>query len=283
MAPIPTPLIPLLRLQQAGAGRVYLKVDSFHPTASAFDRVAAALVDAAPGAAVVMASMGDLAIAVAPHCNARGKLLSVYLPESVTPERREILRSFGATVTLTPVEEHYVGAVAAAQNHGQRHPEVSLLASDALRRAEGMAETLGREWLAQLIGVGLPPQAVVLGVGTGATLCGVGTVLQRRFPELALVPVFPTTRPHHLTGLGLSDPGEILSGLRLALAEQVSAPEAWALRGELARKEGLLVSISSAANVVAAQRMAARFGPGSRVETLAWSTGEREFSLGSYF
>ena len=107
-------------------------------------------VDAAPGAAVVMASMGDLAIAVAPHCNARGKLLSVYLPESVTPERREILRSFGATVTLTPVEEHYVGAVAAAQNHAQRHPEVSLLASDVLRRAEGMAETLGREWLAHV-------------------------------------------------------------------------------------------------------------------------------------
>ncbi|HLT30130.1 MAG TPA: cysteine synthase family protein [Myxococcaceae bacterium] len=290
-----TPVVRLGRVVPEGGARIFLKLESRLPTGSLKDRVATARLERAlgegrltAGAPVVVASLGNLGIALAQVCTRRGHRLHVVMPRSASLERRALLRLMGARLELTAMDEGLSGAIRAAEALAQSLPGACLLAADPTADAEVFARGLGAELVAQVQAEGGRIDAFVCGVGSGATLLGVSRALREAFPRVQRVGVEPDVSagfsgglhaPHRLQELGL---GFVPGGVDASLAdswETVSEREAWDMRLRLAREEGLLVGIGTGANVVAALRKARALGPGAAVYTLASETGERDFSL----
>ena len=290
-----TSLVRLGRLVPEGAARVFLKLESQLPTGSLKDRVASAKLDRAvaegrlsPGAPVVVATLGNLGIALAQVCVQRGHRLHVVMPRSASLERRALLGLMGARLELTPAEEGLTGAIRAAEQLAQTLPGACLLGIESVADAAVLAQGLGAELVTHVRAEGDRVDAFVCGVGSGATLLGVGGALRGVFPGVQRVGVEPALSAgfsrgqqagHRLQELGF---GFVPDGVDASIAdrwETVTEKEAWEMRSRLAREEGLLVGIGTGANVVVALRLAASLGPEAAIYTLASETGERDFSL----
>jgi cysteine synthase A len=288
-----TPLVRLNRVVPPGAATVLAKLESLNPAGSVKDRIAVAMVERAeregelrPGATIVEPTSGNTGIGLAMVAAARGYRLILTMPDDMSLERRQLLARFGAELHLTPAIEGMTGAVFAARELLREHPDYFMPQQfENPANPEVHRRTTAREILEQTAG---RLDAFVAGVGTGGTITGVGGVLKEELPAVLTVAVEPARspvlqggrpRPHAIQGIGASFVPSVLDRSVIDRIVGIDDREAGEMAVRLAREEGLLVGISSGANVVAATRVAIELGPGQTVVTVLCDTGERYLSV----
>lgn len=286
-----TPLVRINRVVTGGA-EVLGKLEFYNPSASVKDRIGIAMVDAAeasgqlkPGGTIVEATSGNTGIALAMVGAARGYKVILTMPDSMSKERRTLLRAYGAELVLTPAAEGMRGAVAKAEEVGAADGAVLVRqfansANPAIHR-KTTAEEIWRDTNGEVA-------ALVAGIGTGGTITGVGQVLKEKNPNIKVFAVEPAASPilnggtpsgHPIQGIGPNFVPEILD--TNVYDEVLDAPneEALVYARRLASEEGILAGISSGAAVWGAQQIASRpeFA-GKKIVVIIPSFGERYLS-----
>ncbi|MBI4203329.1 MAG: cysteine synthase family protein [Chloroflexi bacterium] len=287
-------MVRLAKLEGAGSAQVWAKVEGLNPSGSVKDRVALALVRDAEergllqeGGVIVEPSAGNMGVSLAMVAAARGYAMHLFMPEGVPMERRRLAGRYGAEVHLTPSNMGMVGANVAAKRVLDRNPGyVRLDQFISPLTVKAHQEGTGQEILEA---TGGRVDAFVAGVGSGGTLMGVGLALRAANPGVLLAAVEPATSPllsegkfgdHGIPGIGPDFVPTILDRSIIGEVATVAAQEAVAMAVRLAREAGLLVGVSSGANVAAALRIAQRLGEGKVVVTVLPDTGERYPHLG---
>jgi cysteine synthase len=288
-----TPLVRLNRLPRAGGATVLAKMESLNPGGSVKDRIALAMVEdaerrgvLAAGATLVEPTSGNTGIGLAMVCAVRGYRLILTMPDDMSVERQRLLARYGAEIHLTPAMEGMTGAVFAAQEICREHPDYFMpLQFENPANPEVHRRTTALEILEA---TDERLDVFVAAVGTGGTVTGVGEVLKERVPALRVIAVEPARspvlsggrfRPHGIQGIGASFVPGILNRSILDEIVTVRDEDATATARRLAREEGLLVGISSGANVWAACRIAESLPAGQVVVTVLCDTGERYLSV----
>ena len=296
-----TSIVYLNRLGLGLPGTVAVKMESHNPGGSVKDRIGRGMIDDAerkghitPGVSVIVEpTSGNTGIALAMIGAARGYRVILTMPESMSIERRKLLRAYGAELVLTPKERGMAGAVEEAERIVEETAD-AWLAGQFVNPANPAAhyETTGPEIEADLGDAQLG--AFVAGVGTGGTITGVGRYLKEHFPGVKAVVVEPaespiisqklagedlTPGPHMIQGIGANFIPDVLDLGVIDEVQHVTSDDAIATARRMAEEEGLLVGISSGANVTAALRLAALPEyQGKVIVTVAPSTGERYLS-----
>ena len=289
-----TPLVELNRLSEGLPGRVVAKLEFFNPGSSVKDRIAEAMIEAAEkegkinkDTIIVEATSGNTGIGLAMVCAARGYKLAITMPESMSKERRMLLRAFGAELILTPAAEGMGGAIARAKALVDEHPETYFMPRQFDNQAnveihrKTTAEEVWRDTDGQV-------DIFVAGVGTGGTVTGVGEVLKARKPDVKIVAVEPDASPvlsggekgpHPIQGLGAGFVPSILNTQIYDEIIRVTGEDAFATARAAAEKEGILVGISSGAAIWSALQLAAKEeNRGKLIVVLIPSYGERYLS-----
>ena len=288
-----TPMTRLNRIPKPGGAVVLAKMESVNPGGSVKDRIAVAMVEDAeqrgilkPGSTLVEPTSGNTGIGLAMVCAVRGYRLILTMPDDMSQERQRLLSRYGAEIHLTPAIEGMTGAVFAAQEMCKEYPEYFMpmqfenKANPEIHRRTTALEIL--EATEERI------DAFVTGVGTGGTVTGVGEVLKERIPGIRVIGVEPArspvlsggrARPHGIQGIGASFVPGVLNREILDNVIQVRDEDATATARRLAREEGLLVGISSGANVWAACQVASTMASDRIVVTVLCDTGERYLSV----
>jgi cysteine synthase A len=289
-----TPIVRLRRLTSPGAAAILAKIEYFNPAGSVKDRIGKSMIEAAERAGQLRAGMtiveptsGNTGISLAMVATVKGYRLVLTMPESMSVERRRILEAYGAEVVLTPAAQGMTGAIDAARSllaelgeEGFMPQQFDNPANPEIHRTATAEEILRAVPLEEL-------DAFVAGIGTGGTITGVGQVLKARKPSIQVVAVEPLRSPlltegkagpHRIQGLGANFVPSILDRSIYDEVIDVGDEEAYLAARELARKEGLLVGISSGAALVAARRVAERLGEGKTVLCILPDTGERYWS-----
>jgi cysteine synthase len=292
-----TPLVQLRRVVPTGHARVLLKCEFFNPLSSVKDRIGRAMVEAAerqceigPGTHIIEPTSGNTGIALAFVAAAKGYRLTLVIPDSMSHERRALLRALGAEFVLSPARLGMRGAMEKAAELAKRWPNSWMprqFENPANPRVHEIAT--GPEIWSDTQG---HVDIVVAGVGTGGTITGVARYLRRRNSSVRAIAVEPEESPvisggeagsHQIQGIGAGFVPANLDTSLLDDVESISSEEAFRWARRLAREEGLLVGISTGANVAVAARLAARpKNRGKVIVTFASSSGERYLSTPLY-
>lgn len=288
-----TPLVRLNSLTEGLDATVVAKLEFYNPANSVKDRIGVSIVNAAeaagtlpPGGTIVEATSGNTGIALAMVGAARGYRVVLTMPESMSKERRALLRGFGAELVLTPASEGMRGAVQRAEQIAAERPGAVLArqfaneANPEIHRRT-TAEEIWRDTEGAV-------DAVVAGIGTGGTITGVGQVLKERKPGVRIIGVEPAESPilnggapgpHKIQGIGANFVPEILDTTVYDEIIDVNAETAIEHARRAAREEGLLVGISSGAAIAAALEVARRpESAGTLIVAIVPSFGERYLS-----
>ncbi|RMG99230.1 MAG: cysteine synthase A [Deltaproteobacteria bacterium] len=274
------------------------KCEMANPGGSVKDRIALSMIRAGeragrlrPGETVIVEpTSGNTGIGLALVCAVRGYRLILTMPESMSLERRKLLKAYGAEILLTPDDRTMEGAVAMAEDLCRKPDHVMLQQFENPANPEVHRRTTGPEILAQMAGRSI--DGFVSAVGTGGTITGVGQVLRKHNPAIRIVAVEPARSPvlsggeagpHKIQGIGAGFVPPVLDTSVYDRVETIWDEDAWRMKEELARTLGILAGISSGAAVLAAVKLAEELGPGKNVVTVLCDTGERYFSLGEYF
>ncbi len=292
-----TPLVQINRLTQGAAATVVAKLEFYNPAHSVKDRIAAAMVDAAEQAGQIHAdtillepTSGNTGIGLAMVCAARGYACTLVMPDTMSRERRMLLRAYGANLVLTPGAEGMVGAIARAEQMAAEDSRYLIPqqfenpANPAIHRAT-TAEEIWRDTDGQVA-------IFVAGVGTGGTITGVGEALKQKNPAIQVVAVEPDASPvlsggnkgpHAIQGIGAGFvPGVLNTGIYDEVL-RVTNDDAFATARAMAAQEGLLVGISSGAATWAAIQLAHRpENAGKLIVVITPSFGERYLSTPLY-
>lgn len=287
-----TPMVRLRRIVPAQA-TVYLKLEFFNPMASVKDRIAEAMISAAerdglvgPDSLIVEPTSGNTGIALAFVCAGRGYRLRLTMPESMSMERRVLLRALGAELVLTPASDGMPGAVRAAQEIVESTPNAWMPQQfENPANPEIHEKTTGPEVWAD---TGGDIDIVVAGVGTGGSITGVTRFIRRHKPDFKAIAVEPASSPvisggrpapHKIQGIGAGFvPGNLDTSL-LDGIELVTNDDAYKWSQRLASEEGIFAGISTGANVCAAARIAAKLeNKGKKIVTFGCDFGERYLS-----
>lgn len=276
---------------------IIAKIESFNPGGSVKDRVALAMIEDAedkgllkPGATIIEPTSGNTGVGLALVAAVKGYKLILTMPETMSIERRNLVKAYGATVKLTSGKEGMKGAIKAAEELRDSIP-----GSIILQQFENQAnpqkhyETTGKEIWRDTEGT---VDIFVAGVGTGGTISGVGKYLKEQNPKVKVVAVEPTTSPvlsggqsgsHKIQGIGAGFIPSTYNSKYVDEIFQVDNDQAILTGRQLAQSDGLLVGISSGAAVFAASELAKRpENKGKRIVTLLPDTGERYLSTVLY-
>jgi cysteine synthase A len=289
-----TPLVRLRGLSAESGASVVAKLESFNPGGSVKDRIGLSMIEAAERegkltpqvTTLIEPTSGNTGISLAMVAAARGYRLVLAMPETMSLERRTLLKAFGAELVLTPGDKGMKGAIARAGELVAERPEAVMLQQfENPANPEVHRRTTAEEVWNDTDG---KVDVFVAGVGTGGTITGVGEVIRPRRPNLRVVAVEPVDSPvlsggqpgpHKIQGIGAGFVPAVLNTAIYDEVVQVSNDDAVATARRLAREEGLLVGISSGANAYAAAQVAARAeNEGKLVVVVLPDTGERYLS-----
>lgn len=287
-----TPLVELHNLSKGLPARVLAKLEYFNPASSVKDRIALSMINEAEKAGlidqnstIVEATSGNTGIGLAMVCAARGYRLVITMPESMSLERRALLRAYGAQLVLTPAADGMGGAIAKAEELAKQDGYFMPRQFDNLANPKIHRETTAQEIWRDTDGA---VDIVVAGIGTGGTITGVGEVLKAKKDSIKIVAVEPADSPvfsggqkgaHKLQGLA---PGFVPSILNTQIYDEVitvTTEDAFATARAMASQEGILVGISAGAAVWSALQVAKRpENAGKLITVIIPSSGERYLS-----
>lgn len=286
-----TPLVKLNRIVPENSADIYVKLESFNPGSSVKDRIGMAMIQKAeqegilkPGMTIIEPTSGNTGIALAMIAASKGYKCVLVMPESMSLERRALLKLLGAELVLTPKEKGMGGAIEKAKEllkeQGGFQPEQFSNPSNP----EIHKLTTGPEIIADLGDINL--DVFIAGVGTGGTISGVGSVLKEKYNS-KIIAVEPTDSavlsggepgPHMIQGIGAGFIPENYDASVVDEIVQIENEAAFEASRQLALKEGIVAGISSGANVQAALGFAKKLGKDKTVVTIICDTGERYIS-----
>jgi len=291
-----TPLVRLNRVVPEGAAEIYVKLEFQNPGGSVKDRIAISMIEEAekrgeikPGVTtIVEPTSGNTGIGLAMVAAAKGYRAVLVMPETMSLERRNLLRAYGAELVLTPGSEGMNGAVKKAEEIVASNPNHFM--PQQFKNPDNVKihrETTGPEIVEAIDSLDGKLDAFVAGIGTGGTITGAGEVLRKRWPNIKIYAVEPAASPllsggkpgpHKIQGIGANFIPDILNREIYDAVLTVENEEAFETARTVARKEGILVGISSGAAIHAAIRVAKELGAGKRVVAVVPSNGERYLS-----
>jgi cysteine synthase len=289
-----TPLVKMNRMTGAEDADVYLKLEYFNPGSSVKDRIALAMIEDAErsgelqaNGTIIEPTSGNTGIGLAMIAAAKGYKAVLVMPDTMSTERRNLLRAYGADLVLTPGAEGMKGAIAKAEElakennwfmpqqfNNEANPEIHRLTT-----GPEIADALDRV------------DAFISGIGTGGTITGAGSVLKERFPDVKIVAVEPTDSPvlsggqpgpHKIQGIGAGFVPKVLDTDIYDEIILVTNDESYETARRAAREEGILGGVSSGAAIFAALQVAKKLGKGKKVVAILPSNGERYLSTPLY-
>ncbi|MCY7693008.1 cysteine synthase A [Bacillus altitudinis] len=290
-----TPVVKLNRLVDEDSADVYLKLEYMNPGSSVKDRIALAMIEDAEakgtlkaGDTLIEPTSGNTGIGLAMVAAAKGINAILVMPDTMSQERRNLLRAYGAELVLTPGAEGMKGAIKKAEELAEEHGYFMPQQFSNEANAEIHRRTTGKEILEQFDG---DLDAFIAGVGTGGTITGAGEVLKEAIPSIQLYAVEPTDSPvlsggkpgpHKIQGIGAGFVPSILNTEVYDGIIQVKNEDAFDLARKAAKEEGILGGISSGAAIYAALQTAKKLGKGKKVLAIIPSNGERYLSTPLY-
>jgi cysteine synthase len=283
---------PLLRTNKLSRGNIYVKLEYYNPLSSVKDRIGAAMVEDAektgrikPGDLLVEPTSGNTGIALAFVARVKGYRLILTMPETMSLERRKLLKFLGAEIVLTEGKLGMKGAVAKAEEIAKAQGAVVLGQFDNPANPQVHYKTTGPEIWKDMEG---RVDFFVAGVGTGGTLTGAGAFLKEKNPSMKIIAVEPEDSPflsegkagpHKIQGIGAGFQPSILNTKLIDGIIRVKSPDAIATAKELALQEGIFTGISAGANMWAAMQVASRpENTDKNIVTIMCDTGERYLS-----
>ncbi|MFD2115446.1 cysteine synthase A [Paenibacillus yanchengensis] len=290
-----TPLVRLNRLVPADSAEIYVKLEYQNPGASVKDRIAISMIEVAeqegllkPGDTIIEPTSGNTGIGLALVAAAKGYKAILVMPETMSIERRNLLRAYGADLVLTPGGEGMNGAVRKAEELVAENPSY-FLPQQFKNKANLKVhrETTGPEIVEAIQAHDGQLDAFVAGIGTGGTISGTGEVLKQQFPNIKIVAVEPAASPilsggkpgpHKIQGIGANFIPDILNRDIYDEIITVENDDAFEYARRAAKEEGILCGISSGAAIYAALQVAKQLGKGKRVVAIIPSNGERYLS-----
>lgn len=289
-----TPLVKLNRLTGADDADVYLKLEFFNPGSSVKDRIALAMIETAEkdgnlkeDSTIIEPTSGNTGIGLAMIAAAKGYKSVLVMPDTMSLERRNLLRAYGADLVLTPGAEGMKGAISKAEQLAEENGWFLPQQFNNEANPEVHRLTTGPEIANALDQV----DAFIAGIGTGGTITGVGEVLKERFPGINIVAVEPEDSailsggkpgPHKIQGIGAGFVPKVLDTEIYDEIIKVSNDDAYTFARRAAREEGILGGVSSGAAIAAALQVAKKLGKGKTVVAIIPSNGERYLSTPLY-
>jgi len=290
-----TPIVKLNRSVDEDSADVYVKLEYFNPGSSVKDRISLSMIEAAErdgtlklGDTIVEPTSGNTGIGLAMVAAAKGYRLIVVMPDTMSLERRNLLRAYGAELHLTPGAEGMKGAIKKAEELVEQHGYFMPQQFNNEANPEIHARTTGPEIVEQMKD-GL--DAFVSGIGTGGTITGAGKVLREHFPNVKIYAVEPTDSPvlsggspgpHKIQGIGAGFVPKVLDTEIYDGVIQITNDEAFETSRTVAKQEGILGGISSGAAIAAAKKVAKELGKGKKVLAILPDNGERYLSTALY-
>lgn len=289
-----TPVIKLNALTDEKMADVYVKLEGANPAGSVKDRAALGMIEDAEAQGVLKAGMtiveptsGNTGIAIAMIGSMKGYTVKIVMPETMSVERRKMIKAYGADLILTPGGLGMRGAIDKAEEMLAEGNVFIPSQFDNYANPNKHYETTGEEIFKDIPEI----DAFIAGVGTGGTITGVGKKLKELKPNVKIIALEPAQSdvlsggspgPHKIQGIGAGFEPENYDGATVDEVRTVDQEEVFEYGVEIARKEGLLLGISSVANVLSALKLAKELGPGKKVVTLAADGGEKYLSTGLF-
>lgn len=291
-----TPIVKLNRLVDENSADVYLKLEYMNPGSSVKDRIGLAMIEAAEkegklkaGDTIIEPTSGNTGIGLAMVAAAKGLKAILVMPDTMSMERRNLLRAYGAELVLTPGAEGMKGAIKKAEELAEKHGYFVPQQFNNPSNPEIHRQTTGKEIVEQFGADRL--DAFVAGIGTGGTITGAGEVLKEAYPSVKIYAVEPSDSPvlsggkpgpHKIQGIGAGFVPDILNTEVYDEIFPVKNEEAFDYARRAAREEGILGGISSGAAIYAAIEVAKKLGKGKKVLAIIPSNGERYLSTPLY-
>lgn len=290
-----TPVVKLNRLVDENSADVYLKLEYMNPGSSVKDRIALAMIEAAEeqgklkdGDTIIEPTSGNTGIGLAMVAAAKGYKAILVMPETMSLERRNLLRAYGAELVLTPGPEGMGGAIRKATELAEANGYFMPQQFENFANPEVHKRTTGKEIVEQF---GDQLDAFISGIGTGGTITGAGSVLKEAYSNIKIYAVEPTDSPvlsggkpgpHKIQGIGAGFVPKVLNTEVYDEVIQISNDEAFEFARRAAKEEGILGGISSGAAISAALKVAKELGKGKKVLAIIPSNGERYLSTPLY-
>ena len=290
-----TPIVKLNRIVEQDSADIYLKLEFMNPGSSVKDRIALSMIEAAEkkgllqeGDTIIEPTSGNTGIGLAMVAAAKGYKAILVMPETMSIERRNLLRAYGAELVLTPGSEGMGGAIRKATELAKEHGYFIPQQFQNPANPEIHRLTTGPEIVEQM---GNQLDAFIAGIGTGGTITGAGEVLKEIYKDIRIYAVEPADSPvlsggkpgpHKIQGIGAGFVPETLDVEVYDEIIQVKTEQAFEYARRVAREEGILVGISSGAVIYAATEVAKKLGKGKKVLVIIPSNGERYLSTPLY-
>lgn len=289
-----TPVLEVSNLVEQEDANVFVKLEKFNPGGSVKDRAALGMIEQAekdgllkPGATIVEPTSGNTGIAIALIGRVKGYNVVITMPETMSKERRDLLKAYGAELILTDGSKGMKGAIAKAEElvkeNGYFMPQQFLNPANPQKHYETTAEEILKD---------IPDLDVfIAGVGTGGTVSGVGRKLKELKKDITVIAVEPANSPvlsggnpgaHKIQGIGAGFVPDIYDSSIVDRIIQVKDEDAYKVAKEFAAKEGVLIGTSSGAALSAALTVAKELGKGKKVLAIAPDGGEKYISMGLY-